>query len=187
MTEDKTAARAGGDPDLMAQINEYMIMMRQEYENMSIKQCHDSLVSEYNFQQRRQLPSCGSLGLAVRRGDICYIDFGRTYIQEAGFQHFGLVVAMTLGKAFVIPMTSNPAAYAKAYDEADNDRGRFNLFRLGLVPGLNKPSVLFVNDGKYINTARIITIQAHVDTESPLYKAIIIRLKHCLDLDDAYR
>ncbi|WP_200804765.1 hypothetical protein [Anaerorhabdus furcosa] len=44
---------------------------------------------------------------------------------------------------------------------------------------MNKPSVLFLNDCKYINTARIIDIKAHLSTDSPCYRMIkkrIIRL-----------
>lgn len=173
--------KAKDDPQLAAQIDEYISQLKQEMENMTCRQCQSSLVSAYNYQQRRQLPSCLGLGLKVSRGDICYIDFGRTYIQEAGYQHFGLIAALTLSKAFVIPMTSNQQAYAKAYDAESSPQGRLNLFRLGQIEGLNKPSTLFINDSKYINTARIINVCAHIDVDSRLYKTIIIRLLDCLD------
>lgn len=174
---------AGADPYLCAQIEEYLTQLRQEMENMSPQQCRNSLSSEYNYQQRRKLPSSQYLGIYVQQGDICYTDFGRTYIQEAGYQHFGLVMAVTSGKVFTVPMTSNAQAYAKAYDEQINPEGRFNLMRIGLIPGLNKLSTLFLNDGKYINSARIISVQAHIDCDSELFIAIQKRLLRCLQLE----
>ena len=78
-------------------------------------------------------------------------------------------------KALVIPMTSNSEAYYGAYDEKSNPGGSSHLMRLGLVKGLNRHSVLFLNDVKYINTARIIDIKAHINTDSILFKKIYQR------------
>ena len=60
----------------------------------------------------------------------------------------------------------------KAYDEKDNPEGLKHLYRLGTVEGLYKESVLFLNDGKYINTARIIDIKGRIDPESERFKRI---------------
>lgn len=53
--------------------------------------------------------------------------------------------------------------------------------RLGKIKGMNKESVLFINDAKWINTARIIDIKAHLDKNSELFKDIKERVKDCLD------
>ena len=42
-----------------------------------------------NRLERKRMISHHELNIEV--GDICYIDFGQAYINEAGFQHFGLV------------------------------------------------------------------------------------------------
>ena len=108
----------------------------------------------------------------IAPGDICFIDFGRAYITEAGYQHFGLVLKVFNGKAFVIPMTSNHEAWLKAYDEKDNPEGLKHLYRLGYVEGLYKESVLFLNDGKYINTARIIDVKGNLPVNGIKFRDI---------------
>ena len=50
-----------------------------------------------------------------------------------------------------------------------------------MVAGMRKPSVLFINDAKWINTARIIDVKAHLDKDSELFKDIKERVKRCLD------
>lgn len=153
-------------------INRHISELRDEYYNMPLSVARNTLVSEYNYKERAKLKSCRHFGLDIRPGDVCFIDFGKAYISEAGYQHFGLVMQIFNGKAFVIPMTSNHEAYMKAYDEKDNPEGLKHLYRLGTVEGLYKESVLFLNDGKYINTARIIDIKGRIDPESERFKRI---------------
>ena len=56
--------------------------------------------------------------------------------------------------------------------------------RLGLVKGLNRHSVLFLNDVKYINTARIIDIKAHISTDSILFQKIYQRFLQTVQFDE---
>lgn len=129
---------------------------------------------------RSKLRSCRSLGMMISSGDICYIDFGRAYVTEAGYQHFGLVVTVSSGKALVIPMTSNTVNYELAYDPEDNPEGLKHLMRLGKTEGMYKYSVLFLNDAKFINTARIIDLKSHLDPGSEKFREIISRLFECM-------
>ncbi|MBR5004955.1 MAG: hypothetical protein IKY14_05810, partial [Erysipelotrichaceae bacterium] len=123
---------------------------------------------------------CDQLGVKIQVGDICYIDFGQAYLNEAGFQHFGLILKIFNGKAFVVPMTSNPETYAQAYDEKNNVHGKQHLMRIGRIQGLYRESVLFLNDCKYINTARIIDVKARIPKESLLFEKITQRVIQCL-------
>lgn len=167
-------------PVLREAINDYIENVRNEYRAMNAKQARDCLLSEYNYQMRAKLKSSRSFGLDISAGDICYIDYGKAYISEVGYQHFGLVLKVFCGKAFVIPMTSNETNYAMAYDPQTNPNGLRHLMRLGKMDGLYKYSVLFMNDGKFINTARIIDIKAHLDVNSELFRQISDRFIECL-------
>ena len=53
--------------------------------------------------------------------------------------------------------------------------------RLGKIRGMNKYSVLFINDAKWINTARIIDVKSHLDKNTNLFREIKERVKQCLD------
>ncbi len=161
-------------------LNNFMSLMKTNYNDLSSKQLHAHLVSEANYIMRNQYKSCDQFGVRIKEGDICYIDFGQAYLNEAGFQHFGLITNITNGKVFVIPMTSNPSTYHQAYDEIKLPNGKKHLMQIGLIKGLNRDSVLFLNDCKYINSARIIDVKANIDTSSELYKNIQKRILECL-------
>ena len=163
-------------------IEDYLEDQKKTYQTMCTKELKSHLISEVNYRDRHQLLSCEQLGVNIRVGDICYVDFGRAYIQEAGFQHFGLIISMYHGKAFVVPMTSNPSTYAQGYHPEYNPNGKKHLLQIGLIPGLVRPSVLFLNDAKFINTARIIDVKAHIAVNSTLFELILLRIKECINL-----
>ena len=77
-------------------------------------------------------------------------------------------------------MTSNPYTYAQAYDRIENPTGRKHLMRFGQRNGLNRESVLFINDCKFINPTRIIEIVGHLDINEPFFIKIQKRVGFCL-------
>lgn len=165
---------------LKEQFDNFIELKSREFLSLKTKEAAARLISEENWLNRNQVKSCEQLGVRVRIGDICYIDFGQAYLNEAGFQHFGIILSFCNGKAFVTPMTSNQATYKQAFDPLHYPLGKKHLMRLGLIEGLNKESVLFLNDSKYINTARIIDVKAHIGENSPLFQEIKNRIKSCL-------
>lgn len=153
------------------------IKARKEFvKKVDQKNYEGNLISDANWLLRNQLTSCESLGFEVRQGDVCYIDFGQAYLNEIGFQHFGLILSINQKKAFVVPMTSNETQYRTAYDIIKNPTGKKHLMRIGCLPGMAKSSVLFLNDCKYINTARIIDVKAHLSVTSPCFRLIKKRI-----------
>lgn len=159
---------------------QYITEKCNDFSYLNIKEAIPRFVSECNLRERRHLTSCTAQGVEIRTGDICYIDFGEAYINEIGFQHFALILTLYHGKAFVVPMSGNYSAYLQAYDEG-NPKGKRHLMRLGKLKGMNKHSVLFLNDAKWINTARIIDVKSHVSKKSKLFLDIKERVKECLD------
>ena len=168
------------DPSLKEQWGTYLLMKEKEFSGLSERQMHCHLVSEANWLNRKDARNCTQLGVRIKVGDICYIDFGQAYLNEAGFQHFGVILSFCNGKAFVVPMTSNPMTYRLAYDPVECPQGRAHLMRIGLIEGMRKESVLFLNDCKYINTARIIDVKATIDHDSDLFREIVDRVRQCL-------
>ena len=158
----------------------YTNQIYNQIEHLSVKEAAVQMISEQNWQDRSQLKSCEQIGINVEVGDICFIEFGRAFVYEAGYQHFGLVVSKCNGKALVIPMTSNSSTYEQAYDIELNPNGKKHLMKIGQIIGLHRPSVLFLNDAKYINTARIISIKAHIPQESELFKNVLRRMLECM-------
>lgn len=153
----------------------YLKYKKIVYEKIDSESLECGFISEANWILRSKSSGCEELGVSIKIGDICFIDFGQAYINEVGYQHFGLVMNICKNKALVIPMTSNSVQYTNALDE-DNPYGKENLMRIGLISGLNKPSVLFMNDLKFINTSRVIDVKAHIKVKSPLFRLIQQRM-----------
>ncbi|MFV0379652.1 MAG: type II toxin-antitoxin system PemK/MazF family toxin [Anaerorhabdus sp.] len=158
----------------------YINFKKMVIEKIEPKCASSCLVSEANWLIRNQKISCEQLGVQIRVGDICYIDFGQAYINESGYQHFALVFSIFQNKAFVIPMTSNSKQYASAYDPYLQKNGKLNLMKIGLISGMKRSSVLFLNDCKYINTARIIDVKANIDPSSKLFQEIKERVQNII-------
>ena len=155
---------------------EYFRFRRALYQPYAAKNLQPNLVSEANWLLRSQYASASEIGIFVDVGDICYIDFGQAYLNEAGYQHFGIIMAKCRGKVLVIPMSSNVAQYRNAFDDKKNPTGKMHLMQLEGQEGLIKPSVLFLNDLKYINSARVIDVKGHMDPNGDTFKEIQRRM-----------
>lgn len=131
-------------------------------------------ISKMNHFKRSQFWSCEDLQIDVRVGDICYTDFGVGYINECSYQHFGLITNIVNHKAYVIPMTSNKRAVKLA-----KEGKKSHLYYIGKPPGLNRETCAFINDGRYINTARVISVNAHIDSSSKQFYDIIGVIVDC--------
>lgn len=149
------------------------------YDTLCEEDARVRIISEKNFRERSNKLNCNEMGIHVKIGDICFIDFGMSYLNETGFQHFGVVMKFCNNKAFVVPMSSNANSYQQAYGK-ESGKGKKHLMRLGKIEGMNKESVLFLNDSRWINTARIIEVMAHIDPKGEMYNEIMERLLLCL-------
>lgn len=166
---------------LKRQYEFYQQMKIEEIQKLSEGKMISRITSEANWLVRSKYASCVELGIHIRIGDICFVDFGdEAYLYESGYQHFAVILSFCHGKAFVIPMTSNPMMVHQAYDEQKTPEGKKHLMRIGLIEGMTKESVLFLNDGKFINTARIIDVKANINKNSELFQEIKKRLKECM-------
>lgn len=136
------------------------------------------MVSTQNYIKRSQWLKNPDLIIEV--GDLCFIDYGTAYRLEAGYQHFGLVVAKSYGKLFVLPMSSNEMHVTSAYEPKLNPEGKRHLFRFEKSCGLNKDSVLFLNDAKFISASRVIEKLGHLETTSLRFRQILVRIQQTL-------
>lgn len=131
--------------------------------------------SGYNRMNRSEMWSSEAMNISVKSGDICFIDYGKAYLNEAGYQHFGLVIREFNQKILVVPMTSNKSAIKQSRNYAKN--GKKHLYYIGHLEGLHKPSTLFLNDFKFVNSARIISINGFLDPSSDMFKEILYIIK----------
>ncbi len=153
-------------------IEEYKGFIDSLPSNLQRREC----LSGLNRVKRIDYWSSKDLNLIVKPGDICFFEYGHAFLNEAGYQHFGLIISKYNHKAFVVPMTSNRTSIRKATES----KNCTHLFYIGQLCGLDKKSVLFLNDSKFVNTCRIISINAHLDTDSVMFKEISQLLKNII-------
>lgn len=163
--------------DLNEIVDYYLKDKNDSLKSMDKRQLSRLLISKFNYEIRNEFKSSELLGFKVRVGDICYIDFGRAYISEAGYQHFGIIIGYCNSKALVVPMSSNHSMYKQSYCPINYPKGKRHLYRLPDLKGLHKKSVLFLNDIKYINTARVIEVKGHIHPNAKLFNDILMRIK----------
>lgn len=145
-------------------------------DSLSPLQLYKECISGLNRIQRGKAWAHESFAGDITVGDICYIDYGLAYINEAGYQHFGLVLAIFHHKFLVVPMTSNATTIQNARNV--DFEGKKHLYFLGKIRGLNKPSVLFLNDFKFINSSRIISVNGKISPKSEMFKEILDVVKN---------
>ena len=165
------------DIDLNQIVDYYLYKKEVQLKEMNKRKLSRLMISKLNYEIRSEYKSSELLGFKVKVGDICYVDFGRAYISEAGYQHFGIIIGYCNSKALVVPMSSNALMYNQSYCQSTFPRGKKHLYRLPTLNGLHKKSVLFLNDTKYINTARIIEVKGHIPVKSNLFKDILDRVR----------
>lgn len=172
------------DPAVVSlMVEETLNEMRRYLHEQRPKEVACQCLSTRNYIQRSQIHP--DFLTPIKIGDVCYIDFGPAYRHEAGYQHFGLVMSVVQGKLFVLPMTSNQRNYDLAYDPKDNPKGKRHLMRFGQGYGLNKSSVLFLNDGKFISSSRVIEVKGNMPPHLKRFEEIRLRLSECLFQSDA--
>lgn len=152
----------------------------EEYRNYITElSCHErikELKSGHNRVNRSHMWSCECMKMTPQIGDICFIDYGHAYLNESGYQHFGLIIGVSNQKILVVPMTSKK----DAMDQSRNvvDKGKSHLYYIGHLVGLHKPSTLFLNDFKYLNSARVISINGHLCVNSKMFIEIVAIIKN---------
>ena len=66
--------------------------------NLNQNEVFDYMISKLNYCRRKQTLSCQDFNVNIRVGDICFIDFGNSYLYEIGYLHFGLILSINRGK-----------------------------------------------------------------------------------------
>lgn len=152
-------------------IEDYTENYKQYLESLSDDHLKRECISGRNRLTRMGIAKCVLSDESIQSGDICLFDFGQAYIQESGYSHLGIVISFFLTKILVAPLSSNAHAVASARNI--KKQGKLHLYTVGKLPGLDKASVVFLNDCKYVSPSRIIDIKAHLDVESEMFQEII--------------
>lgn len=132
-------------------------IMRQlnAYDSSSI------LIAESNWMKRnhfkKYMPSKDAPE-KVLFGQVCTIDYGKTYKGEIGYIHPGLCVGKKDEKYLIIPMTTGKTWRDTCYHPIHNPNMTKENRQCCISEGFVKDGVLLMNDSKFISGGRILEL-----------------------------
>lgn len=136
----------------------------------------DYFLSKLNYIRRKNAVNSLDFNVIIRVGDICFIDYGHSYQQEIGYMHFGLIVAQNRGKVLIVPITGSNTKTVHTFEE-----GNEHIVQLGKIEGMRKVCACYINDAKWLNSARIIDVKSHIPVDGELFKSIKNKIKESID------
>jgi|GEM_PF-2259986 hypothetical protein len=136
------------------------------YNSSSILKSEATWLQKHSFTEYRDE---NNKTVDINIGNVCYIDYGKTYQGELSYYHYGLCVGVRDGKILIIPITSGTNWRTECYHPILNPN-KNKKFRQALKSeGFSKDCVLKINDAKFLSAGRIDSI----DNESEINKEIL--------------
>lgn len=140
-----------------------MIRQLNAYDSSSI------LIGDTNWIKRNQfskyMPKLGAPP-NVSIGQICVIDFGKTYKNELSYIHPALCVGKNDNKYLVIPMTSGKNWITECFHPKINPDAKKTSRQALQTEGFPKNCVLLLNDAKYISGGRILELREIIQEDT---------------------
>ena len=132
------------------------------YDASSIIKSDSSWLQKHSFNEFK----VGDRNVAIKPGQICYLDYGKAYKGELAYFHYGLCVSRKDGKLFVIPITSATSWINDCYHPVKNPSAT-KKYRQGLKSeGFSKDCVLMLNDAKFISAGRIDSLDVEINPDT---------------------
>lgn len=99
-------------------------------------------------------------------GQVCVIDYGKTYKNELSYVHYGLCIGKKEEKYFIVPMTTGSKWRKNCYHPILNPlKGKNNRQALE-TEGFSRDCVLMIHDAKFISGGRIIGLDNLITNET---------------------
>lgn len=126
------------------------------------------LIAETNWMKRnhfsKYMPSKGAKK-KVAFGQVCTIDYGKTYKGEIGYIHPGLCIGKKDDKYLIVPMTTGRAWRNTCYHPINNPNMTKEHRQSCISEGFEKDGVLLINDSKFMSGGRILQLHEIIQTE----------------------
>ena len=127
------------------------------------------LIAEANWMKRnhfsKYMPSKGAKK-KVAFGQVCTIDYGKTYKGEIGYIHPGLCIGKKDDKYLIIPMTTGRDWRDTCYHPINNPNMTKEHRQSCISEGFEKDGVLLINDSKFMSGGRILELHEIIPTET---------------------
>lgn len=91
-------------------------------------------------------------------GQVCTVDYGKTYKGEIGYIHPGLCIGKRDGKYLIIPMTTGDSWRESCYHPIKNPNKTKEHRQCISTEGFKKDGILLINDCKFVSGGRILDV-----------------------------
>lgn len=119
------------------------------------------LIAESNWMKRNHFSKYMPNKNAPKKvaiGQVCTIDYGKTYKGEIGYIHPGLCIGKRNEKYLVIPMTTGKTWRKTCYHPVHNPNMTKENRQCCTTEGFERDGVLLINDTKFISGGRILEL-----------------------------
>lgn len=145
------------------------------------------LIAETNWMKRnhfgKYMPSKGAKK-KVAFGQVCTIDYGKTYKGEIGYIHPGLCIGKKDDKYLIVPMTTGKDWRDTCYHPINNPNRTKEHRQSCVNEGFEKDGVLLINDSKFMSGGRI--LELHETISAKILEEIQMQLLYIM-FPDIYR
>lgn len=138
----------------MLALLDYQNNFEEFIRKMSIYDATSLLIAEQDWINRHNFNSYKN---KLTKGQVCRVDFGKTYNIENAFIHYALFMGKYDNKFLVIPMTTSSDEVCKAFHPIDRPDGEYRLRLAKPDEGFSKQAALYMNDAKFISPGRVIS------------------------------
>lgn len=145
------------------------------------------LIAESNWMKRNHFNKYMPNKNAKKKvclGQVCTIDYGKSYKGEIGYVHPGLCIGKKGNKYLIIPMTTGKDWRDKCYHPINNPTMTKEHRQCFVSEGFKQDGVLLINDSKFVSGGRILELHEKISKE--LLEEIQMQLFHIL-FPDIYR
>lgn len=119
------------------------------------------IIAESNWVKRnhfsKYMPSKGAT-VKVQFGQVCTIDYGKSYKGEIGYIHPGLCIGKKNSKYLFVPMTTGSSWRSECYHPIHNPDSSKDNRQSCRSEGFLKDGVLLVHDTKFLSGGRILEL-----------------------------
>lgn len=126
------------------------------------------LIAESNWMKRNHFSKYTPNKNAPKKvaiGQVCTIDYGKTYKGEIGYIHPGLCIGKRNEKYLVIPMTTGKTWRETCYHPVHNPNMTKENRQCCITEGFERDGVLLINDTKFISGGRILELHEIIGTD----------------------
>lgn len=139
--------------ECMLALLDYQQNFEEIIRQMNIYDATSLLIAEQDWIKRHNF---NTYKKGLEKGQVCKVDFGKTYDRETAFIHYALFMGKYKNKFLVIPMTTSNDEVNKAFHPIDNQKGEYRLRLAKTQEGFPEKAALYMNDAKFISPGRII-------------------------------